>query len=405
MNRFLATPRLADAVGCVLRCTCGVLGCAAVAGALSLGAPASAAAVERVEPGPHRSMPVTCRRPAAVTDWHTLRTCKEAWLAMHQRSRNEPPGRRQIPAARGGRAERPGKGRPQVRKPTETPGVRPTTTASPREVVPSPTASPPPVLSPENAEREPSAGSLQSTILLSILLSAAAAICYPFRHRICAAVTAGGTAPPAAAGGGEIGARTVPLTYRSAPDPFVVPVLALSGAGAVAAARMLALSALEEHGDTALVIIPRPDATALFGLSEDELLDESAAGLFIPGNLDAALAYLETELAIRRNTASPRVRRLLLVADCEKESARIGELLARHPSGATMILLGAWAGEQAAVDDDGRVDAPPALTALLPRRLPAMSRTEARDRLHAALERPGQESNRPVKRRSGTRRP
>ncbi|WP_030171625.1 hypothetical protein [Spirillospora albida] len=205
--------------------------------------------------------------------------------------------------------------------------------------------------------------------------------------------------------GEGIGASDVPSTCRSVLDPFAVPVLALSGAGAVAAARLLALSALDAHGDAALVIIPRPDIAGLFGVSDDEQLDESAANLFIPGNLDAALAYLETELAIRRNTVSPQARRLLLVADCGEEADRIGEILARHPNGATMILLGAWTGERATVGDDGLVDAPAALMELVPRLLlPSISQADARDRLHAALDRHGKAVNRPVKRRSGNRR-
>lgn len=168
---------------------------------------------------------------------------------------------------------------------------------------------------------------------------------------------------------------------------------------------MIALAALEGYGDSALVVIPRDDATALFGLAEDELLDESTAQLFIPGNLDAALAYLETELAIRQGASSPGTRRLLLMADCEKEADRIHALQARHPSGMSAVLLGDWPADQITVDNDGLVETSPAVVGHLPERLPAMSRTEARDRLYATLSRDdhnqgtsGRRSKRGVKR-------
>ncbi|TYB40053.1 hypothetical protein [Actinomadura chibensis] len=238
--------------------------------------------------------------------------------------------------------------------------------------------------------------SLQPVLLLGLLLPAAAAICYPFRHRLYAA--AGWPAPaetPSAA--------PPPLVYRPVLDPFTVPAAGLTGPGAVASARVLALTALDEQGDSSLVVIPRPDATVLFGLGEDELLDDDTAGLFIPGNLDAALAYLETELAIRENTGT-NGRRLLLVADCGTEAERIKALLVRHPGAVSAIILGDWTGEQATVDDDGLVDAPKALASALPKRLPAMSRTEARDRLLSALARQQQEQKPPPKRRSNPRR-
>jgi hypothetical protein len=188
------------------------------------------------------------------------------------------------------------------------------------------------------------------------------------------------------------------LTYRPAIDPFAVPVLGLTGAGASATARVFTLSALEDHRGTALVVIPRPDATALFGLAEDDLLDETGADLFIPGNLDAALAYMETELAIRRNTGAAGAPRLLLVADCDKETDRIRNLQSRHPEEFAALLLGDWPDESASVDEDGLVQAPPALAAALPERLPAMSRIEARDRLNAAVQR-----HQPAPRRSRRR--
>ncbi|WP_131737497.1 hypothetical protein [Actinomadura roseirufa] len=198
--------------------------------------------------------------------------------------------------------------------------------------------------------------------------------------------------------------RSTPLTYRPALDPFATPAMGLAGPAAVSTARIFALAALSDHGDTSLVVIPRPDATLLFGLAEDELLDETTAGLFIPGNLDAAVAYLETELIIRENTGATQARRLLLVADCDDEVGRISKLLARHPGGVSTVLLGPWTGDRASIDDDGLVDAPPALSAHLPNRLPALSRTEARDRLYAAIQLHEPERKRPSGRRTGTRR-
>ncbi|MFD0687460.1 hypothetical protein [Actinomadura fibrosa] len=253
------------------------------------------------------------------------------------------------------------------------------------------------------ADQESRTRSLQPVLLLGLLLPAAAAICYPFRHRIYAAATASPllTAAPVVP---PPRTHTVHLTYRPALDPFATSAMGLSGPGAVATARLLALAALSEHGDTSLLVIPRSDATILFGLDEDELLDDAPAGLFIPGNLDAALAYLETELAIRKSTGVTQGRRLLLVADCENESSRIRDLLARHPGGVSAILLGGWKGDRAVVDDDGLVDAPPNLAACLPDRLPTMSRTEARDRLHAALAGHQQPKRRPSGRRSGPKR-
>ncbi|MEU8804129.1 hypothetical protein [Spirillospora sp. NPDC048819] len=229
-----------------------------------------------------------------------------------------------------------------------------------------------------------------------------AAICYPFRHRLYAAA---GLPPFSTTGPAEPPPRAVPSSHQPDLDPFAAPALGLTGPGAVATARILALSALDEHGGKSLVVIPRPDTTSLFGLAEDELLDDDTAGLFIPGNLDAALAYLETELAIRENTGVTQARRLLLVADPDGETDRIKALLDRHPGGVSVILLGAWTGEQASVDDEGLVDASPAMAVSFPERLPAMSRTEARDRLFSALVRQRQDQKPPSRRRSTSRRP
>ncbi|MFC5753787.1 hypothetical protein [Actinomadura rugatobispora] len=230
-------------------------------------------------------------------------------------------------------------------------------------------------------------------LLLGLLLPAVAAIGYPMRRRIYAMAGASfiSPLPPPAE-------RKASFTYRPAIDPFAVPLLGLSGGGASATARVFTLIALEELGNTALVVIPRPDATVLFGLAEDDLLDETGANLFIPGNLDAALAYMETELAIRRNTGTTGAPRLLLVADGGTETDRIEELQGRHPEEFAAVLLGDWPGESASVDEDGLVQAPPALAAALPERLPAMSRTEARDRLNAAAQRHQHRPRRPRRR-------
>ncbi|MFI6522108.1 hypothetical protein ACIBF1_41630 [Spirillospora sp. NPDC050679] len=240
-----------------------------------------------------------------------------------------------------------------------------------------------PVTGQAQADMEPDqANSLRPLLMLGLLLPvAAAAVGYPLRRRIHA--TAGALLfPPVAL---ETSGQTARFTYRPAVDPFAVPTLGLTGPGAADATRVIALAALEECGDTALVVIPRPDAIALFGLTEDELLDETAEGLFIPGNLDAALAYMETEFAVRRDGRGTQERRLLLVADVGEEAARIGELASRHPGDLSAVLLGDWSGDQTVVDDDGLVQAPSELAGRLPERFPAMSRSEARDRLRAVL--------------------
>ncbi|MFI0453819.1 hypothetical protein [Actinomadura sp. 6N118] len=225
---------------------------------------------------------------------------------------------------------------------------------------------------------------MQPWLLLGLLLPAIAGAGYPFRRRIYAFAGAAFFAPLLQpVGEGE---RPAYFSYRSAINPFTISTLGFTGPGASDTARVLALAALEEHADDALLVLPRCAAMSLFGLSEDELLDESAAGLFIPGNLDAALAYLETELAIRQGGRNAPARRLLLVADCEKESERIRKLVARHPGDVSAVLLGDWPAEQATVNEDGLVTLPPDLADRLPQQFPAMSRSEARDRLRAAIE-------------------
>jgi hypothetical protein len=415
MTRFLADPRMADIFGEIVRCTCGLLGCTAAAGVISFSAaPADAASGPR--PEPRRSAPAPCRQ-SLDRDWYTSELCREAWLAMFDGSRRRTAGLGGDAARRRGRFEKEPKAtrrRPTPPKSLDKPKPRPAS-RPPDGVHQAPVPTPVPTVTPwdggggqaplrlrEQADDEPQVRPVQPILLLGLLLPAAVAICYPFRHRILAAATAGMPVLSASTDGSD--SRPAPFTYRPALDPFAVPALALAGSGAVDSARVLALSALDEYGDSSLVVIPRPDAGRLFGLAEDDLLDENAPGLFIPGNLDAALAYLETELAIRRTTGAAAARRLLLVADCVEEAGRIAALLDRHPGGLSAVLLGPWPGAQAVVDDDGLVDAPSALAAQLPQRLPAMSRTEARDRLHAAIARQTSEGRRPPGRRSNSRR-
>ncbi|MEV3925022.1 hypothetical protein [Actinomadura coerulea] len=223
---------------------------------------------------------------------------------------------------------------------------------------------------------------MQPVLLFGLLLPVAAAMCYPFRHRIYTAATAGLSPVPAPSAQDP---QAVQFVYRPALNPFATPAAGLAGPGATSTARVLALTALDVHGDDSLVVVPRPDAIALFGLAEDELLDDNTAGLFIPGNLDAALAYLETELAIRKKGGVTEGRRLLLVADCTQEAERIAALLTHHRDAVFAVLLGHWTGDQATIDDEGLVEAPPAVASNFPSRLPAMSRTEARDRLLRVL--------------------
>lgn len=411
MIRFLAHPTSAVMISDLIRCAGGALGCTAVAGALSIGAVASADAAGPAEPEPRRSIPPVCRHAVSVGDRQSIHKCKEAWLAMYERSRRRSARGRDFPRWVE-RFDRKPKIRRRPPSPTQliTPVPRPIAPDTPRTASPSPTRSkttPSHVPSPQPtrtrsqaSDVEPRPSSLQPVLLLGLLLPAAAAICYPFRHRLYAAAGL-----PTHSAATTMKVPPSPVTYRPILDPFAAPTMALTGAGAVASARMLALTALNDHGASSLVVIPRPDATVLFGLGEDELLDDDAAGLFIPGNLDAALAYLETELAIRKNTGVTQGRRLLLVADCGTETTRIKDLIAGHPGAISAIVLGAWTGDRATVDDDGLVEASPALASTLPERLPAMSRVEARDRLLSALTHQKQNQKPPSKRRSPPRRP
>ncbi|RKS74240.1 hypothetical protein BZB76_2749 [Actinomadura pelletieri DSM 43383] len=412
MYRFLTQPVSVAMFSDLLRYTTGVLGCTALAGFISISAATPVEAVASAAPEPHRSLPPVCRRAQISGDRHATYKCKEAWLAMYERSRRRS-GRGREFSRRSDRFEWKFKVRrdPQTPKRVDEPRPRPTVVDAPKVTSPSPSrprSSPPrvspapqPTLTPRQAQNLDSRPFLLEPLLLfGLLLPAAAAICYSFRRRLCAAVglsaiSAAMTASP----------QPALLTFRSELDPFAAPATGLTGPGAIASARALALTALDEYGHSSLVVIPRPDAIALFGLGEDELLDDDTAGLFIPGNLDAALAYLETELVIRQNTGVTQGRRLLLVADCATEGDRIHKLLGRHPGAVCAILLGSWTGDQATVDEEGLVDAPPALAATLPNRLPAISRVEARERLLSALARQQQDREPPSKRRSTPRRP
>ncbi|MEV4675782.1 MULTISPECIES: hypothetical protein [Actinomadura] len=408
MNRFQAHPRLADLLGDWLRCTSGVLGCTAMAGAISMGAAASAEAAAHPEPGARRSAPPICRHTVSMGDWQK---CKEAWRSMYERSRRGSGRGRDFPRWADRHTWKPKSGhKPPSPVPVERPTPRATRPDPPRGESPDPdrrfpspvVSSPEPTRIQDQADEVDSRPpSLQPVLLLSLLIPAAAAICYPFRHRLYAVAAAG----LPALGLPEEEPAPAHFDYRPGLDPFAAPAIGLTGPGAVSTARVLALAALDEHGDDSLVVIPRPDATILFGLAEDELLDDDTAGLFIPGNLDAALAYLETELAIRQNTGVTKARRLLLVADCTQEPDRIKALLARHPGGASAILVGPWTGERATIDDTGLVTAPASLASSLPGHVPALSRTEARDRLLAALARHKKPGKPSPKRRSSSRRP
>ncbi|MFI0373528.1 hypothetical protein ACH35V_37200 [Actinomadura sp. 1N219] len=396
----------------LIRCTGGILGYTALAGAISIGVATPADAVTPASPEPRGSIPPICRHAVIVGDRHTAHKCKEAWLAMYERSRRRS-GRGREFARRGDRFDWNFKARrwppssgqhkePAPRQPTapDAPSTSPSRPTQSKTTTPHVSAPTPTRTRSQAQDLESRPSSLQPVLLLGLLLPAAAAICYPFRHRIYAAAglpafsTATTTAAPPAR-----------LTYHPVVDPFAAPATGLTGPGAVSTARVLALTALDEHSESSLVVVPRPDATVLFGLGEDELLDDDTAGLFIPGNLDAALAYLETELAIRKNTGTEQGRRLLLVADCAEESERIKALIGRHPGGVSAVLLGTWTGDRASIDDEGLVDAPSTLTSALPERLPAISRTEARDRLLAALARQQQDQKSASKRRSTQRRP
>ncbi|WP_233618077.1 hypothetical protein, partial [Actinomadura sp. WAC 06369] len=235
---------------------------------------------------------------------------------------------------------------------------------------------------PPPAARSHATTATVATALLLLLLPVVAAICYPLRRRFSSPASPNPSPSPA-------------LRHRPPVDPFAVGTVGLAGPGALATARVLTLAALGTQHPS-LIVIPRPDVTRMFGLDEDEFLDDDMSELFIPGNLDAALAYLETELTIRRNAGKPPIPRLLLVADCAGETDRIHEILDIQRGGVSAILLGPWTGDRATITAGGLVAVPPT-EATLPASLPTMSRIQAHDLLYAAITPP------PVRRRPNRR--
>ncbi|POM23724.1 hypothetical protein BTM25_23450 [Actinomadura rubteroloni] len=330
-----------------------------------------------------------CRVPP-VRDWRLSRLCA-AWEAFQGAGRppvsgarhggrshrkQVKPQRRAAPPRPAVRTKRTRKGGP-VPTPPETPPAAAAPTAEAAAPVPVPVADGRAIGRPR-IMRPP-------VVLLGLVLSLIA-LGYPLRRRIQA--LAGPWFSPVSV---EVEPRrTTRFSYRPAIDPFSVPLMGLSGAGAPATARVLALAALEDFEDTALVVVPRPDAIALFGLAEDELLEGGPDGLFLPGNLESALGSMETELAVRRDAGGTCTRRFLLVADCEDEIDRIERLVTAHPGEVAAVLLGDWPGERAEVDGEGTVQATATLADRLPERLPALSRTAARDRLYTMVPEPAE---------------
>src|SRR5690349_19817525 len=141
MTRFLADPRMTDIFGEIVRCTCGLLGCTAVAGVISFSAaPADAASGPR--PEPRRSVPAPCRQ-SLDRDWYTSQLCRAAWLAMFDGSRRRAPGLGGDAARRRGRPEKEPKAgrRPTPPKPLDKPDPRPASKAPdgvPQAPVPTP---------------------------------------------------------------------------------------------------------------------------------------------------------------------------------------------------------------------------------------------------------------------------
>lgn len=372
-----------------IRCACGLLGCATVAAAVSFGAITPAQAASTGSP-----VPIVCRQAEYLTGWYA-EICKEAWREMRASNRGGRPSGSSAhrPVRKGGKtsagAHRTSgkpvpRARTQARAASPGPGARPSAPPTTGSAIPKQDGTDAQGLSPA-----PSNQPLPPVLLLGLLglLIPAAAIGFTVRHRGLAAAAAGASLAPPADLFVQPADPPVVLSYQAVIDPFAGPPLGLTGPGAVDTARFAALTALETPGDSVLVVIPRSDATLLFGLGDDELLDDSMDRLFIPGSLDAALAYLETELTVRRETVpDASAPRLLLVADCEKDADRIGELLARHAGDVSAVILGDWPHDQVVIDGDGLVTGSPALAGRLPERVPAMSRTEARDRLTALID-------------------
>lgn len=379
MNRLIA---LSTAAGRFLgsrRLGRGLLGCAVVAPAVVLAVGHLAHATTAAPPA------VRCPEDARSLDAQATPTGPTA-VAGTGRDRNPPPephrggdhaGREHHPHGPAavsalpqadGRAGRAAAPPPAARSASTWPTPRP---APSGEITEDPASRP--------VEPSPLLG-------LLILLLPVAAIGLTLRRRAPApapAMTARVSAAPPAA------APPAPPPPRQRADgvaltPFCGLLLALGGRRAADLARLITLSALEDG--SGLVVLPRADAMRLLGLEEDELLDEPPDELFLPGTLDAALSYLETELRLRaRGQGSGAQPRLLLVADCGAEADRIARLFARHPGALSAVILGEWPGERTVVDTDGRISAPSHLAALLPKQAPALSRAEARHRLDALL--------------------
>ncbi|MFD0903223.1 hypothetical protein [Actinomadura sediminis] len=438
----MADLRLAAVLGGLCRSACGALGCTAAAGVISIGAPATTEATAPGEPRPRRQVPAVDRvaftgvheddhrgdrlpvrpRPPAGAPQRPSRPRDHGGPGQpgsptelpsaHANAASTPgdnssgpptPRPAEEPArphrtglvatARTAQRERPGPAQPPTpgydraafRHQPGTPDPLAAMNAMPGEHLADPQAStprpdrhsPPPA-----ARSEAGTTAVATALLLSLFPIVAAAICYPLRRRAAAPQRP------------EPSPRTV-VPYSPPLDPFAIGAVGLAGPGALATARVMALAALGTRPPS-LVVIPRPDVTRMFGLDEDEFLDDDIAELFIPGNLDAALAYLETELAIRRNTAKAPGPRLLLIADCAGETDRIHALLDVHRGGVSAILLGPWTGDRATVAAGGLVTAPPAET-VLPARLPTMSKAQANELLYAAATPP------PVRRRPSRR--
>jgi hypothetical protein len=190
-------------------------------------------------------------------------------------------------------------------------------------------------------------------------------------------------------------ARELEPEFVAAPsgvDPLIVPgALGLGGPGAVDAARFMVLNILEAGpAPGVLVVIPRAEANLLFGLGEDELVDTPGGPLFLPGTLDGALSYLETDLADRERHER-ETPRLVLVAGADSNTAdstdRIKALADRYPVVLSILVTGDWPDNSVTIDEDGAVTAAAGVPDTLPARLPALSRTESRDRLTALLRR------------------
>jgi hypothetical protein len=389
MNRFLADSRTAGLAGGALRCACGLWGCVTMASVIVLAAPSPAQGATHDRPGPRERLAYPCGGAVSIGDIRKPNLCSEVFHELHG-TIPEPAARSKKAPARGNRRAAAPEAplRPPPPDPMDWPSPQPApevveeVAPADRPLAPTP-ASPRPVTPDQGENSSARLRALQPLLLLGLLLPLVAAIGYPLRRRIFAVAGAGLPAPSQSRVDED--EQTVHFTYRPVIDPFALPVIGLNGLGAGSTARLITLAVLEDCVDTGLVVIPRQDVTAVFGLDEDALLDETIPELFIPGNLDAGLAYLETELAVRRDAGVSHSRRLLLIADCETETERIKALLARHPGQVSMIVLGDWPGEGITVDDDGLVMAPDSLANRFPERFPSISRADARERLDAVV--------------------